>query len=139
MVSAEVIAGLEERKLGYILGTRLRWAREVRDVVLSHPARYQVVAEDLKVKEVRVEGRQYVVCLNPDEAAKDQMDREAILEALERKLSQGPKALVGNREFRQYFRVEKDAIRIDPRKVGAEARYDGKWVLRTNSDPPRPR
>ncbi len=39
MVSSEVIGDLEERKLGYILGMRLRQAKEVRDTVLSHPGR----------------------------------------------------------------------------------------------------
>lgn len=136
MVSDEVIEGLEERKLGYILGMRLRQAKEVRDGVLSRPGRYQVVAPNLQVKEVWVEGRRYIVCLNPNEAEKDRSDRELILEALGEKLSQGPKALVGNRGFRRYLRVEKNSVRIDPRKVEAEARYDGKWVLRTNTDLP---
>lgn len=79
MASEEVIAGLEERGLGYILGMRLRGAKEVRDVVLSHPGRYEVVEENLKVKEVRVRERRYVVCLNPEEANKDAQDREVIL------------------------------------------------------------
>lgn len=136
MVSDAVIRGLEERKLTYILGMRLRQASEVRDVVLSHPGRYRVVTDNLRVKEVWVEGRRYIVCLNPDEADKDKMDRELIVEALAEKLSHGAKALVGNRGFRRYLRVEKNSIRIDPRKVKAEARYDGKWVLRTNTDLP---
>jgi len=126
MVSASVIDGLEERKMGYILGMRLRRAREVRDVVLSHPGRYQVVAEN----------RRYIVCLNPEEAAKDKADRALILEALEENLRGGAKALVGNRGFRRYLRVDKDAMRIDPKKIEAEARYDGKWVLRTNTTLP---
>lgn len=136
MVSSAVIDGLEERKMGYILGMRLRQAREVRDVVSSHPGRYQVVAENLHVKEVTVKNRRYIVCLNPEEAAKDKADRGLILEALEEKLRGGAKALVGNRGFRRYLRVEKDAMRVDPKKVEAEARYDGKWVLRTNTTLP---
>jgi len=136
MVSSEVIDGLEARDLGYILGMRLRRAKEVREQVLSHPGRYQEVADNLQVKEVHVEGRRYIVCLNPEEQAKDERDRALILEALKEKLAQGPKALVGNRGFRRYLRVEKDAVRIDLRKVEAEARFDGKWVLRTNTDLP---
>ena len=61
------------------------------------------------------------------------MDRELILETLQEKLAHGAKALVGNRGFRRYLRVEKDAVRVDRRKVEEEARYDGKWVLRTNT------
>jgi len=88
------------------------------------------------VKEVKVEGRRYIACLNPDEAEKDARERELIMVALREKLREGPKALVGNRGFRRYLRVEKGAVKIDPRKVEAEARYDGKWVLLTNTDLP---
>lgn len=62
------------------------------------------------------------------------MDRQAILEALAKKLKQGTKALVGNRRFRRYLSAETGAIWIDSNKVELEARYDGKWVLRTNTD-----
>jgi hypothetical protein len=131
-----MIAALEKRGMGYILGARMRHGREVRDEVLSRSGRYRPVGENLQVKEVVVEGRRYIVCRNPKQAVKDAADREVILAALEEKLSQGAKALVGNRGFRRYLRVEKGAMRIDARKVNAEARYDGKWVLRTNQNLP---
>ncbi len=78
MVSDAVIRGLEERGLGYILGMRLRRAKEVRDVVLSHPGRYRVVEDNLRVKEVKVEDRRYIVCLNPDEEAKGLLETRPI-------------------------------------------------------------
>lgn len=134
MVSEKVIEELKKREMGYILGMRLRRVKEVRDQVLSHPGRYQRVVDNLQVKEVRIEGRRYIVCLNPEQAKRDAAEREAILEALEEKLKQGTKALVGNRGFRRYLVAERGAIRIDYDKVTAEARYDGKWVVRTNTD-----
>jgi len=109
----------------------MRRVREVRKEILSRPDRWRKVAENLKVKEVCHQGKRYIVCLNPDEAEKDACDRKLILEVLREKLGEGPKALVGNRSFRRYLRVERGAVKIDPRKVEAEARYDGKWVLRT--------
>lgn len=133
MVSARTIQGLEDRKLEYILGARLRRQREVSQEVLSRAGRYQDVEENLRVKEVWVEDRRYVVCYNPEEATKDAADREAILEALKDKLREGSAHLIGNRGFRKYLRVEKRAVAIDPGKVAAEARYDGKFVLRTNT------
>lgn len=30
--------------------------------------------------------------------------------------------------------MDKDAVTIDQKKVAASARYDGKWVIRTNPD-----
>jgi len=133
MVSKRVIDGLEARKMGYILGMRMRNVKEVREDVLFWPGRYRKVTENLQVKEVRIEDRRYIVCHNPEQAAKDAADREAILEALEEKLKEGSKALVGNRGFRRYLSAEKGTMRIDQEKVVSEARYDGKWVLHTNT------
>lgn len=136
MISAGTIEGLHERKLEYILGARLRRQREVTKEVLSRAGRYQEVAENLRVKEVWVDDRRYVVCHNPQEAAKDAADREAVLEALEDKLREGTSHLIGNRGFRKYLRIDKGAVAIDRSKVEAEGRYDGKFVLRTNTELP---
>jgi len=136
MISADTVKGLEERKLEYILGARMRQQREVREEVLSRAGRYQEVAENLRVKEVWVGEHRYVVCHNPQEEAKDAADREAILAGLEDQLKDGAKQLVGNRGYRRFVRVEKGAVSIDPQKVAAEARYDGKFVLRTNTTMP---
>ena len=133
MISADTIENLEEQKLEYILGARFRQQKEVRDLVLACPGRYQKVADNLRVKEVWVWGRRYVVCHNPLEAAKDAADREAMLAALKDKLRQGAKGLVGNRGYKRFLKVEKGAVSIDQARVKAEARFDGKYVLRTNT------
>ncbi|MBV8231711.1 MAG: hypothetical protein JO329_17145, partial [Planctomycetaceae bacterium] len=89
----------------------------------------------LKVKEVWVEDRRYVVCLNEDEARKDATDREAIVAALREQLGAGDKSLVGNKGYRRYLgRGGADHFRVDEAKVAEDARYDGKWVLRTNTE-----
>jgi hypothetical protein len=136
MISAHTITALEQRELQYILGARLRRQREVPHEVLRRAGRYHEVADNLRVKEVRVEGRRYIVCHNPEEAAKDAADREAILHALTDQLRQGATCLVGNRGFRRFLRIAKGAVTIDQAKVEAEARDDGKFVLRTNTTLP---
>jgi hypothetical protein len=136
MVSSSVIEGLERQKMNYILGVRMRRVNEVAKKILSRPGRYRKVEDNLQVKEVKVDDRRYIVCYNPDQAKKDVQDRELILEAIEKRLKQGTKALVGNRGFRKYLTARKHAVRIDDKKVKAEARYDGKWVLRTNTELP---
>jgi hypothetical protein len=132
MISEGTIGELEGRKLGYILGARMRSVNEVRREVLARQGRYRTVRENLRVKDVSVSGRRYVVCLNPEEAEKDRADREAILASLEGALRKGAKSLVGNKGYRRYLRVQKGAVTIDRAKVKEEARYDGKFVLRTN-------
>jgi transposase len=146
MISEETIEQLErqERSWQYILGARMRSQNEVKDEVLARAGRYRVVhpprtisadPAPLKVKEVWVEGRRYVVCLNEDEARKDAADREAIVASLREKLRTGEKSLVGNKGYRRYLSTTgPDHFQIDEAKIREEARYDGKWVLRTNTE-----
>jgi transposase len=146
MISQETLAELEKPERGwqYILGARMRSQKEVKEEVLSRGGRYQVVhpksprrkdPSPLKVKEVWVEERRYVVCLNEDEARKDAADREAIVTALREQLRSGDKSLIGNRGYRRYVKCEGEThFEIDKAKIAAEARYDGKWVLRTNTE-----
>ncbi|MBV8605991.1 MAG: IS1634 family transposase [Singulisphaera sp.] len=145
MISRETIAALERDERGWqsILGARMRSQNEVRDEVLSRAGRYRVVhprrvqSDDpspLKVKEVWVDARRYVVCLNEDEARQDAADREAIVAALREQLRSGDKSLVGNEGYRRYLSGGPSHFRIDEAKVAEDARYDGKWVLRTNTD-----
>jgi hypothetical protein len=133
MVSQKTIEELEGRKLEYILGARMRRQKEVKEAVLGRAGRYREVAENLRVKEVKVEDRRYVVCYNPEEAKKDASDRDAIIKSLEDKLRESPCDLVGNRGYRRFLRVKKGSVILDPKKIEADARYDGKFVLRTNS------
>jgi hypothetical protein len=146
MISRETIEALErdERGWQYILGARMRSQNEVRDEVLSRAGRYRVVhpsrveSDDpspLKVKEVRVDDRRYVICLNEDEARKDAADREAIVAALRERLRKGDKSLVGNKGYRRYLGGGgSDHFQVDEAKIAEDARYDGKWVLRTNTE-----
>jgi transposase len=146
MISRETVEALEQPERGwqYILGARMRSQNEVKDEVISRAGRYRVVhpprikSDDpspLKVKEVWVGDRRYVVCLNEDEARKDAADREAIVAALREQLRSGDKSLVGNKGYRRYLSgSDSPHFRIDEARIAEDARYDGKWVLRTNTD-----
>jgi transposase len=151
-ISQETLNVLEKKEGGwdYILGVRMRASKEARDEVVGklgslaqaeqrkgftvvHGERQS--AKDpspLEVKEVLVGQRRYVVCYNPEQARKDAADRTQIVEALRATLPQGDKALVGNKGFRKYLRVEGKHFEVDEAKLKEEARYDGLWVLRTN-------
>lgn len=88
----------------------------------------------LKVKEVRVEERRYVVCQNEDQAEKDRQEREAIAAALRDALPAGDKSLIGNKGYRRFLRTSGERFTIDEDKLKEEARYDGKWLLTTNTE-----
>ena len=142
MISAETLVHLEEEKIPYILGARMRRCKAVKEEVLSRAGRYREVHPEgvsvkdpspLKVKEVIVDGNRYIVCLNEKQARKDAADRQAIIDSLREKLKSSPKSLVGNKGYRKYLRMEKDTVSVNPDKIEEEARYDGKWVLKTNT------
>jgi hypothetical protein len=132
MISQQVIEELEKRQLEYILGARMRKQKEVNEEVLERGGRYHEAAANLRVKEVWVDGRRYIVCQNPQEALKDAADREAIVKSLEDRLKNSGQ-LIGNTGYRKYLHLQKGAFSLDRAKVEAEARYDGKFVMRTNT------
>ena len=143
MISAQTIDALEARGLTYILGVRMRSSKEAQDIAATDEGQYHTVfprrttahaPAPLRVKQVWRDDRRYIVCCNPDEAKQDQQDREAIVAALEKALTQGDKSLVGNKGFRRFLKTQGTRFAIDDAKIAADARYDGKWVLRTNTD-----
>jgi len=121
----------------YVLGCHLRREKEVSEEVLGRLGAYLQVGEGLEVQEVRVADRRYVVCRNPAEAARDAAARESLLAKLETTLSrQGPKALVSNRGYARFLKVEKGSVSLDREAIQREARLDGLFVLTTNTDLP---
>jgi hypothetical protein len=142
MISHDNLEDLKERGISYILGVRMRRVKDVHMDVLSRAGRYRDVYPEssdrsqpapLKVKEVFHNGARYIVCLNASQARKDAADRQAIIASLEEQLKKGAKSLVGNKGYRKYLKVEKNSARIDRDKVETEARFDGKWVLTTDT------
>jgi transposase len=143
MISAENVNKLEKRKIPYIFGARMRKVKEIREDILSSPGRYREVRPEgslskdpapLKVKEVLLNGKRYIVCLNTKQARKDARDRQAIIDSLKEKIKTNPKGLIGNKGYRKYLKIERDSVGINQDKVESESRFDGKWVLITNTD-----
>src|SRR5215468_5996330 len=142
MITAQTVAELEVRQLLYILGVRERSDKLVRELVLDNPTPFVPMVMTKRGKEVEYEaktvtvaGRRYIVCRNHAEAAKDAADRALILAALERQLAKGDKALVGNTGYRRYLKtIRDDHFAIDPDRVEEDQKFDGIFVLRTNTD-----
>ena len=142
MISAETIAELEARGFFYILGVRERSDKLVRELVLDDPAPFipLTIAKrdkdiDYEAKAVALAGRRYIVCRNREEMKKDAAARAAILTALERQLKKGDKSLVGNKGYRRFLATpDDDHFAIDRAKAEEDAKFDGIFVLRTNTN-----
>jgi hypothetical protein len=144
VVSGEVIEELEQanqkepgKKIDYIFGMRLRKCREVNKEVLSRAGRYHEVAENLRVKEVGVGDHRYVVCHNTESEERDRKRREEIIQRARSDLEKkGAKAFVMPRGLRRFVELVGGELELKDKVIREEARYDGKWVLRTNTDLP---
>jgi len=136
----------EEPPALYILGVRMRRQKEVSEKVLTKRGAWQEIHGErkwskdpapLKIREVVLQERRYIVCLNEEERRKDAHDRQAIIAHLRDKLKQGDKSLVGNKGYRRFLKMEgKGHFVVDEGRIKNDERFDGVWVLRTNTDYP---
>jgi len=111
----------------------MRLEKKAMAEVLSRAGRFRAVSDNLKVKEVRHEGKRYIVCVNPEQAEHDRAAREAIISDLRAKLKKGASQLIGNSGYRRYLKLGQKP-EIDWERVKTEERYDGRWVLTTTAD-----
>jgi hypothetical protein len=69
---------------GYILGERLRSGSADAQAALARPGRYQTVADNLAVKEVKIrDDERFIVCFNPETAERDAALRQVMTGKLE--------------------------------------------------------
>jgi transposase len=150
MVSKENLHTLARGGGKYIVCMPIHRGGEVAKEVISRPGRYQKVADNLEVKEVTVgdgeRRRRYVVCYNPEEAARQKKHREQVLKELEAELealrtqrgashSKRVCELRASGRYGRYVRLTRaDAPRINKAEVDAAERLDGKFVVHSNDD-----
>jgi len=134
----------------YIVGEKLRSESAEAAVALSRQGRYHRVADNLRVKEVRVDdgaGRdRFVICHNPDAATRDAAVRDQIVARLSERidgsdaLSAPKRAELAGRlktkaAFARFLRTTPGGrLRVDRAAVRADANFDGKFLLRTSDE-----
>ena len=87
----------------------------------------------LKVKEVVVDGTRYIVCKNERQARRDEADRNTIVESLKEKIAKSPLSLISNKGYRGFLTITNKSVLLNEEKIKADAKYDGIWVLTTNT------
>jgi hypothetical protein len=134
----------------YVVAEKLRNASGEAREALSRPGRYHQAAGNLEVKEVVVgdgERRQrFVVCFNPEAAARDQQVRANLVAYLETQIDGTDEWTKSRRDelagklkttpalWRLVRRLADGRFRIDKAAIAKEAKLDGKWLLRTSDD-----
>lgn len=142
----------------WIAGERMRNGSAKAQEALSRQGRYSSVRDNLRVKEVLVgqgdAARRYVVCHNPGEADRDKQLRDQTIARLEQELERIKAARAKTKSAKddaahhraecalrdhptlgRYLRQTKTGrLLLDRKKITAEERLDGKYLLST-SDP----
>ena len=135
---------LQQGAGGYIIGEKLRSDSPLVKAALSRQGRYQAVAGNLQVKEVRLPDApdRLVICYNPDAARRDAAVRADLIAKLEHTIAASDQLTATKRaELRgklsttpglhRFLRVTPGGLlRIDKTKATAEANLDGKYLLR---------
>ncbi|MFD4058767.1 IS1634 family transposase [Streptomyces californicus] len=134
----------------YIIGEKLRSDSPEIKAALSRQGRYTEIAENMRIKEVKVsETERFVICHNPDAAQRDAHIRAQLLAQLDELITGSDKLPAMKRgELRgristkpglnRYLRVTPGGLlRVDKAKIKTEANLDGKYLLRC-SDPHLP-
>jgi hypothetical protein len=134
----------------YIVGEKLRGDSTEAAVALSRPGRYHAVADNLRVKEVRVDDGadrdRFVICHNPDAATRDAAVRDQIVARLTERIA-GSDTLPARKRaelagrlktkaaFARFLRTTPGGLlRVDRAAVRADANFDGKFLLRTSDE-----
>ena len=134
----------------YIIGEKLRSGSAEATAALSRQGRYQHVRDNLQVKEVRIAAdERFVICFNPEQADRDTALREVMTGKLTTMITDTDTLTATKRaELRgristmpglnRFLRTTPGGLlRIDRKKIAAEANLDGKYLLRC-SDPHLP-
>ena len=65
----------------------------------------------------------YILCLNVKQARKEALDRQVMVDVLKQQLKKNPKALIGNKGYRKYLKLDRDHLRLDQDKIDEEAEF----------------
>jgi hypothetical protein len=131
----------------YIIGEKLRSGSPEVKAALSRQGRYTEIAENMRVKEVRISDTdRFVICHNPEAAERDRHMREQLVAQLAELIADTDKLsdfkrgelrgkIAGKPGLNRYLRATPAGkLRIDTAKIKAEENLDGKYLLRC-SDP----
>ncbi|MFF3735692.1 IS1634 family transposase [Streptomyces sp. NPDC002476] len=138
---------LRQGENAYIVGEKLRSGSPEVKAALSRQGRYGEIAGNMRVKEVRIsETERFVICHNPEAAARDQHIREQLVSQLTTLIEDTDQLsdfkrgelrgkIADKPGLNRYLRTTPAGkLRIDTAKIKTEENLDGKYLLRC-SDP----
>jgi hypothetical protein len=149
MVSAANFKALAAGGGKYLMCMPLRRGDALTEQVLARAGRYRTVTQRLQIKEVVIgEGERrlrYVLCFNPEEAARQQAHRQYLLKEITAELAaMGDAALAvqskrgaelrSSRRYGKFLKLGDKGLQLDTKAIKAAEHYDGKFIVHGNDD-----
>ncbi len=149
MVSAANFKALAAGGGKYLMCMPLRRGDALTEQVLARAGRYRSVTQRLQIKEVVIgegeRGLRYVLCFNPEEAARQQAHRQYLLkeitaelaamgDATQDVLSKRVAGLRSSRRYGKYLKLGDKGLELDCKAIKAAEHYDGKFIVHGNDD-----
>jgi hypothetical protein len=141
--SAENRRYLRSGNHAYIIGEKLRSGSPEVKAALSRQGRYTEIAQNMRVKEVRISDTdRFVICHNPEAAQRDQHMRTQLVAHLtdliagsdalsESKRGELRGKIAGKPGLNRYLRTTPAGkLRVDQARIKTEENLDGKYLLR---------
>jgi len=125
--SRENLAYLQRAGGHYIAGERMRDGNQHAAQALSRQGRYQVVRDNLRVKEVRIDstpGIRWIICHNPEEAERDHAARDAAITRISAELDRISTARARARELARTRRASATMTAAVRRRAEQQAERD---------------
>jgi transposase len=139
MMNNNNLLKLEEEKIEYIVGARLKNLPADLQKQILNQSNYQSVAnskEGFKIGRFTDQDKQLIVSYSETRARKDAADRRKAIEKLRKKLAKQKTAkdYLTNRGYRKYLKVNgHSSIELDEEKIQAASCWDGLHGVVTNA------
>ena len=144
MTSKKNIEELENNNMGYILGSKMRNTKAIKEEIIISPYidllkdnknnHIYKIKKNLFAIEKTINQKKYVICFNPEEAKKDKAVRGKIITELELSSNQSIKKYIKHKLKKRFISSDKSKITINRKKIKQEEKFDGLFVIETNTD-----
>lgn len=138
MMSENNLQELEQANIKYVIAAKLKkLPKEIREEILKgNGVNIRFDKDDYKLQQhILPNQRRLVVTHSDKRARKDRLDRERVLDKIQKKIGSGKnmKKLVSNRGYQKYLKAEGEGkISLDDEKLAEEEKWDGLHGLITN-------
>jgi len=133
ILSKSTLEEIEKAGCEYIVSAKLpKLKKKYEEEILDRDS-YTPVNEDLRVKEMEVEGKRVVLGYSEKRRERDEEIRKALLEKLEKRIGEKSSSQLVKPSYRKYVKFKEWEVEIDQKKVEEASLWDGYFGYYTSN------